>query len=95
MTTNVTKKSVSQIQKDLWSITLNLTCLDGETELINKDFSEKYRGKDINKVIEKIKTEMQTEIDKYNDEEAIFKDTNLDSEVNKINIDLTNFNLKG
>ncbi len=52
LTILVTKKIVTQSQSGLWNITLNLVCKDGVPEVINQDFSMRYKvGQDVEVVV--------------------------------------------
>lgn len=85
MIANVTKKSVNLVQKDLYSITLNLSLTEGAVELLNKDFSERHRtGQAISTVTAKFTVAMQTEINKYKAEQVIYNHTQLNTAVTNI-----------
>lgn len=85
MIANVTKKSVNLIQKDLYNVVLNLSLMEGIVELLNKDFSERYRtGQAISTVTTKFTVAMQTEINKYKAEQVIFNNAQLDTAVTNI-----------
>ncbi len=82
ITVNVTKKSVSLIQKDLYAITLNLSLTEDLVEILNKDFTERYRtGQVISTVTAKFINSMQAEINKYKAEQTIFNRAQLDTAV--------------
>lgn len=85
LTIEVKKVSVKEVMPKLWSIALNLRCLDGETEVINQNFGIRYRtGQEIDVVVKKIVSEMQKAIDKYKAEQIIFSHQKLDSAITDI-----------
>ena len=80
LTINVTKKSVTLQMPKLYNITLNLTCLDEQQEVLNKDFSVRYRtGDNIDDKASKFLKMMQYEINKYLEEQNIFNHTKMDN----------------
>jgi hypothetical protein len=86
----VTKKSVSKVQEKLYSITANLICKEDSTEVINQDFSIKYRtGDDIEVKVALIETEMQKAINDYNEENTYFTAAQLDTAITNITNNLT------
>ena len=69
----VTKKSVTEVQHKLWNVTLNMVLTDNSVEVINKDYSVKYRTGD--SVAAKQSTwvaMMNADIEKYKSEKTIF-----------------------
>lgn len=89
LTILVTKKSVTQSQDGLWSITLNLTCKDGTPEVINQDFSMRYKtGQDIELVAKKIQEEMQRVINYYKSSQVIFNHAKLATAITYLNSNL-------
>lgn len=69
----VTKKSVTEVQDKLWNVTLNMVLTDDSVEVINKDYSVKYRTGD--SIAAKQATwiaMMQADIEKYKSEQAIY-----------------------
>ena len=86
----VIKVSVSETMDKLWNITLNLSVMDGIEEVINQDFSLKYRaGEDVESKVKVIETKMQEAIDDYKGEQTIFNHANLDTAVTYLNNNLT------
>lgn len=82
MIANVTKKGVTLIQKGLYNITLTLSLMEGATELLNKDFTERYRtGQVIPTVTAKFIAAMQDEINKYKAEQIIYNHAQLDTAI--------------
>lgn len=70
LTIIVIKVSVDEVQSDEWNITLNLTCEDGATEVINQDLTIPYRtGQDIETKVKTLQADMQAAIDEYNSEQ--------------------------
>ena len=89
LTILVTKKSVTQSQDRLWNITLNLSCKDGVPEVINQDFSFRYKtGQDIEVVVKKIQEEMQRVIDYYKSSQVIFNHAKLTTAITYLNSNL-------
>jgi len=82
MIIEITKKSVKKAMPKLYSITLNLVCKEGLIEVINQDFTQKYRtGQNINDIVSKFKTEMQESIDAYKEETQIYSATQFDTAI--------------
>lgn len=89
LTIQVSKKSVDLLMPKLWTVTLNLTCLDGGEEVINQDFSKRYRtGQDLADLEAKYQKDMQKTIDDYKAEQVIFNHAKLDMAVINLNINL-------
>ncbi len=89
LTIFVTKKSVTQSQSGLWNITLNLVCKDGTPEVINQDFSMRYKvGQDVEVVVKKIQEEMQRVIDYYKSSQVIFNHAKLATAITYLNNNL-------
>lgn len=62
-----------------WSSSL---CKDGLIEVVNQDFSQKYRtGQDINDIVSKFKTAMQEAINAYKEETQIYSATQFDTAI--------------
>ena len=89
LTILVTKKNVTQSQAGLWSITLNLSCKDGVPEVINQDFSMRYKtGQDIELIVKKIQEEMQKVINYYKSSQVIFNHAKLATAITYLNSNL-------
>jgi hypothetical protein len=89
LTLQVTKKSVQTSQRGLWIITLNLQGLDGTTEVINRDFSIRYKtGQDMEVKVKGIQEEMQELIANYKSEQVIFNHAKLTAAINYLNSNL-------
>lgn len=87
MTLSVTviKKSVSKNMDKLWNISMNMTLTDETVEVINKDYSIRYRtGDNIGAKTNQLKVQMQADIDKYKAEQAIFVNAQLDTAVSTV-----------
>lgn len=70
----VTKQRVSERQTGLYNITLNMIVTDGGKEVINKDYSARYRPHDtISTKLDAFTTPMQKDIDVYKSEQLIYK----------------------
>jgi hypothetical protein len=82
LTIEVSKVSVDEVMDKLWNITLNLRCLEGAVEVINQDFSVRYRpGQDAQARVQTILEKMQETIDDYKGEQQIFNAAQLDNAV--------------
>lgn len=89
LTILVTKKSVAQHTDGLWNITLNLVCTDVAVEVINEDFSIRYKlGQDIELVVKKAKEDMQRVINYYKSCQVIFNHAKLAAALIYLNINL-------
>jgi len=89
-TISVTKVSVSEVQPKLFSITLNLKVVDGETTLIDQNFSEKYRTGDApSKTTLKLGRAMQAAIDEYQSEQELYNKAALDTAISTLEGALT------
>ena len=81
----VIKKSVIKNMDKLWNITINMTLIDESVEVMNKDYSIRYRtDDDIGAKTNQLITQMQADIDKYKAEQAIFANAQLDSAVSTV-----------
>ena len=81
----VTKKSVTRQMPKLWNITLNMILTDGSVEVLNKDYSVKYRtGDDISLKTDLFIKQMQKDIDNYKSEQAIFTNAQLDTAITTV-----------
>lgn len=86
----VTKVSVSEQMDKLWNITLNLTCEEDSVEVINQDFSIKYKlGQDIDDKRSRFLEQMQNAINAYTGEQAVFDHAKMDSLVTYLQTNLT------
>lgn len=82
----ITKKSVSLVIPEQWSITLNLVCTEDEDEVINQDISFDYKtGDDIDLKHEEVIAKRKKIIDKYNAEQGIYDHSKLDNLVTYLN----------
>lgn len=85
MTIQIIKVSVTQQLSKLYNITLNLKLLEGEQELLSRDFSERYRvGQNITEVVNNFKEGMQAEIDNYKAEQNLFTAAQLDTAIDNL-----------
>ena len=85
LTAVVTKKSVTKNMDNLWNICMNMTLTDETVEVINKDYSIRYRtGDDIGAKTNQLKIQMQADINKYKAEQAIFVNAQLDTAVSTV-----------
>jgi len=72
LTATVTKKSVTEVQSKLWTVTINMILKDGTSEVLNKDYAINYRpGDSIAAKKNAWIAMMQADIDKYKGEKTI------------------------
>ena len=85
LTTTVTKKSVSLSQPKMWMITLNMSLKDNAVEVLNKDYSVKYKTGDSvpSKTVTFIEL-MQADINGYKSEQLIYNNIQLDTVVTNV-----------
>ena len=89
LTVIVTKKEVSEQLDKLWNITLNLVCEESSVEVLNQDFSIRYRtGEDIADKEAAIQADMQNAIDEYKDEQTIYDHAKMNTLVTNLNNNL-------
>jgi hypothetical protein len=82
----VTAKEVSEQMDSLWNITLNMVCEESSLEVLNQDFSIKYRtGQDIEVKAKEVQEAMQAAIDEWNAEQEIFDHAKLNAAVTYLN----------
>ena len=82
LTVEVSKVSIDTKEDKVYYIVLNLRCLAGATEVINKDFFMRYQeGDDVEQSVRDVLMEMQSEIDKRNKEIQIYTAAKLDTAV--------------
>lgn len=85
----VTKVSVSEQMDKLWTIVLNLACTEDAVEVINRNFSVKYKlGQDIDNKRAEFLERMQDTIDAYIGEQAVFDHAKMDSLVTYLETNL-------
>ncbi len=90
MTIQITKVRDKLKQDKLYQITLNMKYLDGETILIDQDFTQEHRSGDAPSIcINKFKTSMQKAIDDYKAEQVIFTSPVLDTAITSLQNSLT------
>jgi hypothetical protein len=86
----VQKKSVVRQQDKLYNITVNLSVKEGTIELLNRDFSFRYRtGDNVNKRYTEILKEMQEYINNYKAEQVLLNATAITTVVNNLQTNLT------
>lgn len=77
LTVEVTKVEIRERMEGLFVVTLNLKCMNGETEKINQNFTENYRpGDTMEYIMGKFKEKMQAVINQYKSEQDV--DTTLE-----------------
>lgn len=78
----VTKQSVTQMMNKMWNITFNMVLTDDDVEVINKNYSVKYRiGDSVSGKTNKFIRMMQADINAYNSEQSILNNARLDAAV--------------
>ena len=89
LTLQISKKAVSKVRPRMWNITMNLVLLDDLVEVLNKDYSVKFRTGDVmkDKEIEFAKM-MQADINKYKAEQNILTSTTFDNAVANVTAQL-------
>lgn len=81
----VSKKSVSKVMAKMWHITLNMILTDDAVEVLNNDYSVRYRtGGSISAKEAEFVFLMQSDIDKYKGEQVLFTHPALDTAVTNI-----------
>ena len=85
LTMTVSKKSVTKVMDKLWNITVNLTVSDNGVEVLNKDYSVRYRpGDDISAKEKTLADMMQADIEKYKSEQQVYHAAALDAAVTNV-----------
>ena len=86
----VSKKSAIRTPDNRYDISFNLKLTDDTIEVINSDYSCRYRaGDNINAKLVIIGTDMQKAIDNYKAQKSVFNSTVLDNAVTTIQNGLT------
>ena len=69
----VSKSDVTKVMEKMWNISMNMILTDDASEVINKDYSVRYRTGDSVAAKESEFIElMQADIDKYQSEKGIY-----------------------
>ena len=77
----VTKKGVTKTDFG-YIITVNVVVKEGETELLNEDFSQNHnRNNNLNVAMTELKTKMKARIATYKDEVAFLGNSTLDTAI--------------
>lgn len=85
----VTKVSITEPQAGMYSVTLNLLCLDGADEVINQNFTEPKKDHiSVATVQERLRVKMQEVIDRYKREQQLFNSSQLDNAVSALQASL-------
>ena len=85
LTMTVSKKPVTKVMDKLWNVTMNLVLADDGVEVLNKDYSVRYRTGDNIAAKEKtIADMMQADIEKYKSERQIYLAAALDTAVTNV-----------
>jgi hypothetical protein len=86
LTTTITKKSVTLTQEGAYQVTVNLLYKDGDTVLLDQDFSERYKtGQAWSVLFANMKERIKTAIRHCKEEQAIFNAAGLDTVVTNLN----------
>ena len=81
----VSKKSVTKVMDKLWNITMNMVMTDNGVEVLNRDYSARYRPGDDISAKEKILADMmQADIEKYKSEQQVYHAAALDAAVTNV-----------
>jgi hypothetical protein len=73
LSVSITKKSVTRQQDKLYNISVNMSLKDGVTEVLNQDFSIRYRtGDNIANKKAELQAKIQEVIDNYKAEQVLF-----------------------
>ncbi len=90
LTATITKKSVTTSQKDLYAVTINLSLNDGATEVLNKDYTDKYRtGQNISTIVAKFIKTINLDIANYKEAKVIFDAAGFNTAITNIQNGLT------
>lgn len=85
LTVTVTKKSVSYVMDKMWHVTLNMSLKDDLVEVLNRDYSVRYRtGDSVTEKVTKFIDLMQDDINKYKLEQQIYTAAALDTAVTSV-----------
>ena len=81
-TIDITKQGVDKVMGGMYNITLNLSCMDGQEEVIDQNFTEDHRtSNSVNYTLAKFLVRMQNAIDDYKAEQNIFNSAVLDNAI--------------
>ena len=90
LTATVSKKSVIKTVDNRYDISFNLKLEDDAVEVVNSDYSCRYRvGDNITAKLVIIGTAMQNDIDNYKAQKTVFNSTTLNNAVTSIQNGLT------
>lgn len=90
LSVTITKKSVQLIQEKLYHVTINMKITDGTTEVLNQDFSVKYRtGESIAIKQNELIAQCQAAINKYKAELQIYNAASFTTMCNNIQTGLS------
>lgn len=85
----VTKVSVTEPQSGMYTVTLNLTCVDGVDEVINQNFQEPKKNHIAVSIIqERFRVRMQEVIDRHKREQQLLGSVQLDNAVSALQTSL-------
>ncbi len=86
LSTTIIKKSITSGQDGLFQITLNLLYKDGDTVLIDEDFTENYWRSDPWSVLTgNFRERMKARIARYKEEQVVFATAGLTAGVANLN----------
>jgi len=90
LTAIITKKTVTTSQKDLYAVTINLSLKDGVTEVLNQDYTDKYRtGQNVSTIVNKFIATINLDIANYKNAQIIYKAAGFDTAITNIQNGLT------
>jgi long-subunit fatty acid transport protein len=90
LTATVTKKSAIKTPDNRYDISFNLILTDDAVEVINADYSCRYKtGDNVSSKLAIIITDMQNDINKYKAQKTVFNSTVLNNAVTTIQNGLT------
>ena len=88
MDITITKKAVNKTENG-YTITVNMVCKDGITELINQDFTQNHNpNNSFDVAMGALKEQMQKVIDDYKSNQTLLENSDLDTAVADIQISL-------
>ena len=90
LTATVTKKGVTYMMPNMWSVSINVVLTDDAVEVWDRDYSVRYRAGDAIAAKQAKLIEMaKTDIDKYKSEQMIFNAPAFDDVVTNVQTALT------
>lgn len=85
----VTKKSASKEATGIYSVSMNLVLTDDAVEVINKDFTQTHNSaNNISVARDEILARMQSDINKYKEDQVVYNSTAFTDAVTYVNNNL-------